>query len=1229
MNQKQDLNNSGKQRPNQQQRLGDVQVRGDDNIFNVIQAETVTLTQTKIIQISVDQIKTRKFISTSPYKGLSSFEPEDRDQFFGRDQFLSGLVNELEQTNLVLLLGASGSGKSSVVRAGLIPWLSQKWGTQLVNLMLIPDQDPFESLYGSLLSRFKQPEAQFVRAGKGDILSQMVETLKQPNAFWFIFIDQFEELFTTSAPDRRDRFITSLTQLCKERSSDLTLKIVATMRADFLDRLDSDPANRLAKATEKHRPLITQMHPDELRLAIEQPAAHHGVVYEAGLVETIIKDVQGQAGYLPLLQYTLNRLWETEQETSALQQERMLYTRTYLQLGGVRGTLQRHVDNIYGRLQQEGKHLATQRIFLKLVEIGGDAESGAEWKPVRRRANRSEFKDEQEKTVLDQLIDQKLVVSDRDVPTQSPESTVEIAHEILLTSWPMLNSWIKENRQGIALRNRLNEDLAHWQTKKADSDLWSGSKLEKVLELRGETTFNQVLGGFSPAANEFIEASLGKRNRELRFYRNVSIGAIAALICITGSLVFAGVNWRAAERGSINAQITSSNALFDRNPTSLETLRESLRAATQLQQSFWFKDDPQLRAKAMETLAQAVYAVREHNYLEGHTNYVNSVSFSPDGQLIGAASYDNTATLWSADGKELQTLVGHTDSVTDISFSPDGQTIATASRDNTAILWSRDGKMLQILKGHTDHVWSVQFSPDGHTIATASSDKTGKLWDLNGNLLNTLSGHTNKVYKVCFSPEEEILATASADKTIKLWDLRGNVIHTFEGHKDRVRSVSFSLDGQAIASASTDQTVILWDPKTKAEIGILRGHTNQVNDAIFSSDGQTIATASSDNTVKLWRRDGTLLESLEGHQDRVNSVSFSQDGNVLASASNDKSVKLWRRNTWQTSFVGHDAPIYRVAISPDGKKIASASFDNKDATINLWNFQGEILTTLSRNKDGVSSVRFSQNGKMFAIANMLHLTVEVGDFQGNIIQSLNDLDASTPSINFSPDGKTVALASRDKTVKLWNYEENLLKVLPGHDADVRYVAFSPDGRIIGSADESGTIKLWDRNGNPLRTWAAHTGAIFSICVSPDNQTIATAGQDGLVKLWDQEGHLLHTLEGHNDSVSEVRFSLNGQIIATASRDKAVKLWTHNGELITSLIGHSDFVTSLSFTPDSKMLATASHDSKLMLWNVENLNMNSLITRGCIWLQKDFEAHSDVAMERICSSMEHQSKYPSG
>jgi hypothetical protein len=235
--------NDEAQLANQQQSIGDVQVQGDDNLFNIIQGDTVTLNQTRIIQVLADEIKIRKLITTSPYKGLRPFEAEDAQRFFGRDLFLTGLVNELEQTNLVLLLGASGSGKSSIVRAGLIPWFAQQWGKHFAHFIFTPDQDPFESLYGSLLSRYKQAEARIARTGETHTLNQVVQTLKPPESFWLIVVDQFEELFPISESERRDNFIHSLVQLSQNYASDRTLKIIAMMRAAFLDLLDPDPAN--------------------------------------------------------------------------------------------------------------------------------------------------------------------------------------------------------------------------------------------------------------------------------------------------------------------------------------------------------------------------------------------------------------------------------------------------------------------------------------------------------------------------------------------------------------------------------------------------------------------------------------------------------------------------------------------------------------------------------------------------------------------------------------------------------------------------------------------------------------------------------------------------------------------------------------------------------------------------------------------------------------------------
>ena len=479
-------------------------IGGDSNTF--------TYNHTEILQISQKEITSRKLIITSPYKGLKPFDASDKELFFGRDNFITTLVTELEQTNLTLLLGASGSGKSSVVRAGLIPWLQEKYGTKFVNSIFTPDADSFDSLYASLLAKYSQAQVKDIRQGKAENIIRVVSGLRKPEEFWLIFIDQLEELFTTSDKDKRDEFINGLMQLSQAKSPEV--KIIATMRADFLERLSAHP--QLVEATQQHRPMIVGMQPNELRDAIEQPAAHHGVVFETGLVEQIIKEVEGQKGYLPLLQYTLDLLWERECTTKASDgrlhiEDRTLNKESYNSLKGVKGALKQHVNDIYGGFSEAEKQ-ATQRIFLKLVGIGENAETGIEWKPVRRRAKLSEF-GEDERGVLLKLVNKNLLVSDADFApkdakqgwfksskSEKSAGTVEITHEILLTSWDTLHNWIKENRQGIALRNRLYEDVQRWRDKKPEDELWTGSKLEQVLELKQDDNFQRVLGGFNTEA---------------------------------------------------------------------------------------------------------------------------------------------------------------------------------------------------------------------------------------------------------------------------------------------------------------------------------------------------------------------------------------------------------------------------------------------------------------------------------------------------------------------------------------------------------------------------------------------------------------------------------------------------------------------------------------------------------------------------------------------------------
>ncbi|MEO0405985.1 MAG: hypothetical protein AAF289_01415 [Cyanobacteria bacterium P01_A01_bin.135] len=1193
----------------QQQSIRDVQVQGNDNIFNAIQAKVVTLTQNKIIQVSVDEIKTRPFVITSPYKGLRSFEPEDKDQFFGRDQFIAGLINELEQTNLILLLGASGSGKSSVVRAGVVPWLCQQWGTRLVSLTLTPDQDPFDSLYASLLSRFRQSEAQLARVGQTDTLSQLVTQLKQPDSYWFIFIDQFEELFTTSDSAKRDRFITSLVQLCQDYAADPNLKVMATMRADFLDRLDADPANRLARLTEKHRPLMTQMHPDELRLAIEQPAAHHGVVFEQGLVETIIKDVQGQAGYLPLLQYTLDQLWDSEVRDGGIH-DRTLNIQSYRLLGGVRGALQKRVSQIYQGLSNPEQQ-AAQRIFLKLVGVGGDRATDSDWKPVRKRELRSRFMDPLEQAVLVKLIDASLLVSDAPAASSASEATVEIAHEVLLTSWDELRGWIEQNREAIALRNRINEDAAHWELEKLDDELWGGTKLGQAVDLQNDPTFNHILGGFSPGILAFIDASVSyrdrqknaeeeRRQRELENERKarksaqrltISMAIAGVLLSISG--ITSGLQWRKAEIGWIESLTQSANASFAANRVSMDGLISALEAGSRLQDLPFGGSNQDLQTSVLTALMRSMYWTREKNILQDHQDIVQNVSFSPNGELIATASYDNTVKLWRQNGSLLKTLTGHTAPVMSVDFSYDGKLIASGSMDGSVRIWSSSGELIQTILAHDDWVFGVGFGPDNQ-IATASNDETVKLWRLqDGHLLQTLEGHQAPVRQVEFSPGGDQIVTVSDDRTIKRWSKGGEVLtDSLEEHSDTVMSVSFSHDGQLFVTGSLDGTIKLWSRNGR----LLRSfeHPEQVW-SVDISDEETIVSSSPDGTLRLWSLDGQLLDAWDGHEGQIPSIALGSDGKVLASAGNDGSVKLWQLDRSNlTVLKEHQGAINWIDFSSNSNQIASAS---TDGTVKLWNRDSKTFVKLEENDARINTVSFSYDSKLIASGSD-DQKVKIWDENGGLQEILEGHQDRVMAVSFSPSSQTIASASADGTVKIWGLLDNETTTLEEHEGRVLSLAFSPDGKTIATAGDDQTAILWSAQGEILQTLRGHNDTVRHVAFSPDGETIVTASADRTVKLWQKNGTLITTLTGHRQNVARVAFSPDSSMIASASSDKTIKLWRRSGALIATLYGHEGSIYAVDFSPDSKWLASGGKDKSIILWNIANLSLNNSLKRGC-------------------------------
>ncbi|MEH1894217.1 MAG: AAA-like domain-containing protein [Nostoc sp.] len=794
-----------------------------------------------------------------------------------------------------------------------------------------------------------------------------------------------------------------------------------------------------------------------------------------------------------------------------------------------------------------------------------------------------------------------------------------------------LNAWVESERQDESrlFRGKTLQDAQEWAVGKSLGDLdyqflAASQELEKrdvQKRLEVEEQARQVLAEANHKANQRIRIG----SLVLGF---ALLGAVASFIATQKSLEelkkaeaareVALTLTRLEQDGTNALQLFESSREFDALLLAMETAG-TLKSLVKDKKSL--ADYPAYSPLSNLQRILSSTNIREQNRLEGHSDKVYSVVFSPDGKTLASASWDKTIKLWNREtGKEITTLRGHSDKVYSVVFSPDGKTLASASRDKTMKLWNLDtGKEITTLRGHSDKVFSVVFSPDGKTLASASDDKTIKLWNLDTHKeITTLRGHSDWVNSVVFSPDGKTLASASYDKTIKLWNLEtGKEITTLRGHSSSVNSVVFSPDGKTLASASDDKTIKLWNRDTGKEITTLRGHSDKVFSVVFSPDGKTLASASSDYTIKLWNRDtGKEITTLRGHSSSVNSVVFSPDGKTLASASSDKTIKLWNRDTGKeiTTLRGHSDWVSTVVFSPDGKTLASASLDN---TIKLWNREtGKEITTLRGHSSSVNSVVFSPDGKTLASASW-DKTIKLWNRDtGKAITTLRGHSNEVSSAVFSPDGKTLASASWDKTIKLWNLDTGKeITTLRGHSNKVFSAVFSPDGKTLASASWDNTIKLWNLNtGKAITTLRGHSSSVNSVEFSPDGKTLASASDDNTIKLWNlNTGKAITTLRGHSSLVNSVEFSPDGKTLVSASDDNTIKLWNlDTGKEITTLIGHSNPVYSVEFSPDGKTLASASGDNTIKLWN---LNLDDLLAEGCSRLKSYLISHPDAV--KVC------------
>lgn len=1166
---------------------------------------------------STINISSGELVAINPYKGLRAFQEGDANDFFGREKLVDRLIKRMEDpeagSRFLAVVGPSGSGKSSAVKAGVLPELRQGMipGSQDWFIVeIVPNAHPMHELEEALLSISVTPPDNLHDQLNGDKngLLQAVNRIVPPSDELLVVIDQFEETFTQVEDEaERAHLLNSLLAATTDPGS--RLRVIVTLRADFYDRPLLYPT--FGELMRSRTEIVLPMTNEELTRAIVEPARRAGLALEPGLVTSIVAEIGEQPGALPLLQYALTELFERRDGN-------VLTLDAYNQMGGVSGALAQRATELYEGLDDEGKKTARQ-MLLRLVNTGEGVED------TRRRVRLPDLlslkgNEEMMSRVVDLFGRYRLLTFDRDPITRVP--TVEVAHEALIRQWSLLRQWLTTSREDLLLEARLAASSEEWLKSNRDSGfLASGTRLEQLENWSKETEL-----ALTELEAEYLQASLAKREEERaeeaarqaheKYLERRSRAFLRVLVVVMAlGLIVAGVLWRSSEAAKEEAQRQSllaerqrqiahvgeltahSRQLLNNTPPTLDLALLIAREAD------WAEDDlPDYSLPAIHSVLLDGVDMNplDFSYLHFHTERLEALVFSPNNQFMASFDDPGNLVLWDVQTRRIVLQFSARDyGVHSVTFSPDSQRVAFGIWDGTVYIWDiAANKQLTKMRPNTVDTRSVEhlgYSPDGKYLLTSTSGGAVALWNVAApdQAPQTLTTGTDVVPKFIFSTDGKRLAISGGEHQIDLWDMtRLTRIGQVSEQIAEIRSMAFNNSGDRLATGGLDGTVILWSVPDFTRVATMNAHQPRSVEVLgFDAKDETLLSESRDGKVIRWNAaDGSLLKVERPSDNQTNVEAFSPDGTRLAAGNADNTVTLSDLQG-EVALEGHPTLVNLLTFSPDNNWLASGSLDG---TIVLWNVQNRLHFPMSGHQDVVTTVAFSPDNQLVATGSFDHTVILWDTTTHKRVAILSGHQDAVTDIAFSPDGKTLASASWDDTIILWDVATHKARMtLTGHTNWVNSLAFSPDGKTLASGSNDRNVVLWDvATGKARFTLIGHIGWVKRVVFSPDGKTLASASADDTVILWDTaSGKSRAVLSQAGGSIEALSFSPDGALLATAGSAGTVVLWNvASGQRSANLDVTPDqpaqgAVSTLAFSPNGRWLVSGGADGEPIVWDV--------------------------------------------